>query len=194
MPSPMTPASRHPLVVVAAVARNGVIGAAGRMPWHLPGDLARFRALTWGHPLLMGRVTWESIGRPLPGRSTTVLSRSSGFRAAGAVVAPDLQAALASADRQANDLAASAIMVVGGSALYAATIGLAQSLVITEVPAQPSGDALFPAIDPEHWVKASEEDVPQGPEDQFPVRLVRWERRWPAPIEAASAVTKSPGT
>ena len=186
--------SRHPLVLVAAVARNGVIGAAGRMPWHLPGDLARFRAFTWGHPLLMGRVTWEAIGRPLPGRATTVLSRSSGFQPAGAVVAPDLRTALASADRQADDLAAPVIMVVGGSAIYAATIDLAQSLVITEVPAEPSGDALFPAIDPERWVKVSAEDVPSGPEDQYPVRLVRWERRPPMPDEAIRADRKPSGT
>ena len=176
--------NRHPLVLVAAVARNGVIGAAGRMPWHLPGDLARFRAFTWGRPMLMGRVTWEAIGRPLPGRTTTVLSRSPGFRPAGAVVAPDLRSALASADRQADDLAAPVIMVVGGSTIYAATIDLAQSLVITEVLAEPLGDALFPAIDPERWIKASEEDAAPGPEDQYPVRVVRWERRPPAPIDA----------
>jgi dihydrofolate reductase len=172
----MRTANRHPLVLVAAVARNGVIGAAGRLPWHLPSDLARFRSLTWGHPLLMGRVTWQSIGRPLPGRTTTVLSRT-GFHAEGAVLAPDLPAALASADRQADNLKASAIMVVGGSAVYAATIGLSQTLLITEVDAQPAGDTFFPVIDPQQWIKTGEEDVVPQPGDQHRVHLVRWQRR-----------------
>lgn len=173
----VTPRSRHPLILIAAVARNGVIGHAGRLPWRLPGDLARFRDSTMGHPLLMGRITYQSIGGPLPGRATTVLSRMADAPHPGVVVARDIASALSSADAQADDLGAASIMVVGGAAVYAATIGLAQSLLITEVEARPVGDAFFPAIDARVWQRTAETDTPPNPGDDCRYRFVQWARR-----------------
>ena len=112
-----------PLVLVAAVARNGVIGRAGALPWRLPGDLKHFRARTWGRPMIMGRKTWDSIGKPLPGRRSIVVSRDPAFAAPGAEVAADIDAALSLAGRIAVDMAAPDIAVIGGgdSALEEAT-------------------------------------------------------------------------
>lgn len=172
----MTAARDLPLTLVAAVARNGVIGAHGRLPWHLPGDLAQFRARTMGHPLLMGRTTFASIGRPLPGRRTTVLSRDPGFAPSGVTVAADLSAALDSAGRDAAVLGAGTIMVVGGAAVYAATIDRAQTLVITEVDAAPAGDAVFPAIDHRIWRRATVRDASPLPDDEARYRVAYWTR------------------
>lgn len=165
-----------PLTLVAAVAQNGVIGADGRMPWHLPGDLAHFRALTMGHALVMGRTTFESIGRPLPGRSTTVLSRDPGFAPEGVAVASDLASAIASATRHSVTLGAGAIMVVGGATVYAATIEHARTLVVTEVEMRPDGDAVFPPIDAREWRRGAVRDAPRMPGDEAAYRFVRWDR------------------
>ena len=172
----MTAAEAPPLTLVAAVARNGVIGAEGGLPWRLPGDLAQFRAVTMGHPLLMGRATFASIGHPLPGRSTTVLSRDPAFAPAGVTVAPDLAAALDTAAQDAAVLGANTIIVAGGAAVYAATIDRAHTLLITEVDASPVGDAVFPAIDARLWRRAEIREATPRPEDEFTYRFVRWER------------------
>jgi dihydrofolate reductase len=131
--------------LVAAVARNGVIGDAGRLPWHLPEDLKRFKTLTMGHVMIMGRRTHESIGRPLPGRRTIVVSRQAGLDLPGVEVASSLEAAIALAGEVPE------IFVVGGGEIYAQALPLAHRLLLTEVEATPTGDAFFPAFDRRQW-------------------------------------------
>lgn len=143
-----------PLVIVAAVAANGVIGAGNRMPWHLGADLRRFRALTTGHAVIMGRKTWESIGRALPGRQNIVVSRAPDFRAEGAEVAASLDAALARVVLPAP------AFCIGGGELYREALPRATVLHVTEIGAAFAGDATFPAIDPALWRETAREEHP----------------------------------
>ncbi|HTQ76715.1 MAG TPA: dihydrofolate reductase [Burkholderiales bacterium] len=131
--------------LVAAIARNGVIGARGKLPWQLPEDLRHFRRLTLGHPVIMGRRTWTSLGRPLPGRENIVVSRRAGFEAPGASVAGSLEAAVALCEGE--PLA----FVIGGADLYAAALPLADGLVLTEIDRDYDGDTRFPAWDRGAW-------------------------------------------
>ena len=131
--------------LVAAVAANGVIGAGGKLPWHLPEDLKHFKALTLGHPVIMGRKTWESLGRPLPGRENIVVTRAAGYHAPGASVAASLEAALALCAGEA------VAFVIGGSELYAAALPLADGLVLTEIHRDYEGDTHFPDFDRKAW-------------------------------------------
>lgn len=133
------------IVLVVARADNGVIGRDGALPWHLPRDLAHFRALTLGKPVIMGRRTFEAIGRPLPGRHNIVLTRSATWQQPGVERASGIQAALAIAGD------APEIMVIGGGEIYAAALPLAHRIELTQVHAKPSGDAHFPALDPLLW-------------------------------------------
>lgn len=135
------------LVLIAAVAANGVIGRAGQLPWHLPEDLAHFRALTLGHTVIMGRKTWESLPlrfRPLPGRQNIVVTRNAEYQASGAVVAHSLADALALC-------ATDTVFVIGGEALYQAALPLAQRLELTELAQEYQGDACFPAFCHNDW-------------------------------------------
>jgi dihydrofolate reductase len=141
------------ITLLAAVARNGVIGIDNRLPWHLPADLKHFKALTLGHTVIMGRKTWESLPakfRPLPGRRNIVVTRDPSYRAEGAVVAQSLPAAIAAAG---SDEA----FVIGGAELYAAALPLADRLQLTEINAAFEGDTWFPAIDPDHWRETTRE-------------------------------------
>ena len=140
------------VVLVAAVARNGVIGADGGMPWHIPADLRRFKRITMGHPMVMGRKTFESMGA-LPGRRSIVITRDRGWRADGAEVADSLETALAMA--AATD---DVIMVVGGGQVYAQAIDRADRLEITHLDREAPGDTVFPAIDPGVWAVTGRED------------------------------------
>ncbi len=139
------------IYLVAAVARNGVIGANGGMPWHLPEDLKHFRKLTLGHPVIMGRRTWESLGRPLPGRENIVVSRKPGFEAPGASVAATLEAAVALCTGEPM------VFVIGGAELYTAALPLADGLVLTELEREFVGDTRFPAWDRDSWREAQRE-------------------------------------
>lgn len=168
---------RVPLVLVAAVAGNGVIGRAGALPWRLRTDLRRFRRLTSGHPVVMGRRTYLSIGRPLPDRTTIVVSRDPRFAASGVVVAASLEAGLSAAEGDALRREADAIMVGGGADVYAQTIGLAARLEITRVRASMEGDTLFPFIDPAQWRETARDDHPAGPGDEAPFTTLSFERR-----------------
>lgn len=165
------------IVLVAAVARNGVIGGDNRLLWRLRSDLKRFRALTIGHPVIMGRKTYQSIGKPLPGRRTIVVSRDWQAPDPGVVVAPTPEAALAAADRIAGEMGAGAIMVVGGGEIYAATIGRADRLEITEVELAPDGDAHFPPIDRKNWRETGRETHAAGPDDDAAFAFVTFERK-----------------
>jgi dihydrofolate reductase len=131
--------------LIAAVAANGVIGARGKLPWHLPEDLKHFKALTLGHPVIMGRKTWESLGRPLPGRENIVVTRTAAYEAPGASVAASLDAALALCADEA------VAFVIGGAELYAAALPLAAGLVLTEIHRDYEGDTRFPDFDRRAW-------------------------------------------
>jgi dihydrofolate reductase len=133
---------RPEVIAIAAVARNGVIGAGNDIPWRIPEDWARFRAITLGHVLIMGRKTYDSIGRPLPGRITIVVTRDPAWRADGVIAVSDLDAAFA----RAFALAPSKVFVAGGGQVYAAAWDRLDTLEITEVDAEPAGDVSFPAI------------------------------------------------
>jgi dihydrofolate reductase len=166
-----------PLVLVAAVARNGVIGTDNRLLWRLSSDLKRFKALTLGKPLVMGRKTFESIGRPLPGRDTIVVTHDKAFAAEGALVAHDLDAALALAAERASAMGADAIVIAGGGEIYAQTIDRASRLAITEVALDPEGNARFPEIDPAAWREVRREQGQRGPRDEADFAFVDYERR-----------------
>lgn len=167
------------LWLVAAVARNGVIGAGGKMPWRLSTDLKRFKELTLGHPVLMGHKTYASIGKPLPGRLNIVLTRNADKMkdADGLVFARDLDTAIGLARYSGND----DLMVIGGGEIFAATIDLAFRLCITHVEATPEGDAYFPKIDPAIWKSTWSEKVPAGAKDSAPTTYMVYDRVTPLP-------------
>ena len=140
-------------MLIAAVARNGVIGHRGGIPWHLPDDFAHFKATTMGHTLLMGRATYDSIGRPLPGRTTIVLTRDSDWHADGVLIDHDLDAALARAGDLPGD-----VYVAGGAHVYAAAMPLADEQVLTEVHLEPEGDTFYPDFDRADWIEKRREN------------------------------------
>lgn len=144
------------LTLLVARSRNGVIGVDNRLPWHLPDDLKRFRALTMGHPIIMGRRTWDSIGRPLPGRRSIVVTRDTGWRSEGAEVAHSIGDALV---RCANS---ERPFVVGGGELYEATLHLATHIELTEVDVEVAGDVRFPALDPAQWREVMRQSLNNG--------------------------------
>ncbi|MBX9741320.1 MAG: dihydrofolate reductase [Beijerinckiaceae bacterium] len=148
------------IVLVAAVARNGVIGGDNRLLWKLSSDMRRFKALTMGKPMVMGRKTFESIGRPLPGRETIVVTRDPAYYRAGVVVANDLDAALAAAVDAARRLEADEIVVAGGGEIYRQAMDLADRIELTEVDLAPAGDTYFPAIDPGVWIETKRDAHP----------------------------------
>ena len=151
-------------MLVAAVAENGVIGADGAIPWHLPEDFAHFRRTTLGGVLVMGRATYDSIGRPLPGRTTIVLTRDPSWSAEGVLVAHDLDEALALAAERATT-----VYVAGGAAVYALALPIADEQVLSEVHARPEGDTRYPDFDRAQWRETAREAY-----DGFDVvRLVR---------------------
>jgi len=164
------------LVLVAAVAENGVIGRAGGLPWRLKTDLKRFRALTVGHPVVMGRKTYLSFGKPLKHRTNIVVTRDPEFAAAGVVVAPSLDAAMEVAEGDALRRGAAAVVVGGGADIYARTIDRAARLEITCVHVRPEGDALFPLIDPSRWRETARQEYAAGPDDEAPFTTLTYER------------------
>ncbi|MBW7925505.1 MAG: dihydrofolate reductase [Burkholderiaceae bacterium] len=149
-------ASRPRVTLVVARARNGVIGAEGGLPWHLPEDLKHFRALTMGRAIVMGRRTWDSIGRALPGRRSIVVSRRSGSAFDGAERAASLDEAIAIASRPGADpsIPLDEIFVIGGAQLFAAALPLANRAVVTEIDRDFEGDTHFEALDPRQWYVA----------------------------------------
>ena len=155
--------SRPDVVLVAAVAANGVIGADGWMPWHYPADLAHFKRLTTGHPVIVGRATYESIadrlGGPLPDRTSVVLTRRDRDLPEGAVVANDVEEAVAVATADAADRGVDKLYVIGGATVYEQFLDRADRLVLTEVPERPDGDTRFPDWDADAWTETDREVV-----------------------------------
>ncbi len=154
--------------LVAAVAANGVIGAGGKLPWRLPEDLRHFKALTLGHPVIMGRKTWESLGQPLPGRENIVVTRARGYDAPGAHVAASLDAALALCSGEP------VAFVIGGGELYAAALPFADAMVLTEIDREYAGDAHFPRFDRAAWRETQRK--PQAAADGMRFDFVLYER------------------
>jgi dihydrofolate reductase len=165
-----------PVILVAAVAENGVIGRSNAMPWRLKADLQHFRALTMAKPVIMGRRTYLSIGKPLAGRTTIVVSRDRSFAAPGILVAPSLNAAFDAARGDALRRSVDSIVVAGGAEIYAQALPRADRLEITHVRASPDGDAVFPAIDGKTWREIARRDHPAGPDDAYPSAFVTYER------------------
>jgi dihydrofolate reductase len=165
------------IAMIAAVAENGVIGSDNAMPWRLPGDFAYFKRVTMGKPLVMGRKTFESIGRPLPGRTNIVVSREKGYQPDGVLVIDSLDAALIHARAIAEADGVDEIMIGGGAAVYAALMPVAERLYITHVALRPEGDTFFPAIDPAIWALVTEPDVPASEKDTASFRACVYERR-----------------
>lgn len=153
------------ITLVVALARNGVIGRDNGLAWHLSSDLRRFKALTMGKAMLMGRRTWDSIGRPLPGRRSLVLTRDRSFRAEGAEIVHDWAAALTVAE-------AAELVVVGGAEIYALALPHVDRLHLTEVDAAPDGDVRFPALDRTRYRETFREAHPAGPRDEHPFAFV----------------------
>ncbi|MBI2381727.1 MAG: type 3 dihydrofolate reductase [Gammaproteobacteria bacterium] len=161
----------QPLIsLIAAMAENRVIGKDNQMPWHLPADLAHFKAVTYGKPVIMGRKTLESIGRPLPGRHNIVVSRSADFRPEGVTVVADLEAAIAAAGD------APEIMVIGGATIYQQMLARADRLYLTFIELGVDGDACFPAWEPEAWRELASESHEADARNAHAYRFVTLER------------------
>ena len=165
------------IVFVVAVAENGVIGAAGAIPWRLKSDMAHFKALTTGKPVVMGRKTFASIGRPLPRRTNIVVTRDGGFRADGVVVTHSFADAKAIATGDALRRFATEIAVIGGAEIYAQWMHCDDRLEITEVHAKPEGDTRFPPVDPAAWQEVARVRNPAGPHDSADFSYVTYRRR-----------------
>lgn len=158
------------LTLIAALARRGVIGLNNTLPWRLPEDLKRFKALTLGHPVIMGRKTWQSLGRPLPGRDNIVISRQPGFQAEGARQASDIAGALHLARATGTD----EIFVIGGGEIYRQCLPLAQRLQLTEIDHDFEGDAFFPDVDRSLWQETARQH--QHAEAGFDYDFVTYQR------------------
>ena len=170
--------SRTPrLVLVAAVAENGVIGRDGHLPWKIPGDLKRFKEITIGKPVVMGRRTYESMGGPLKDRFNIVLTHDGSYRANGAVVVTDLAGALDLASKEAAKANTDEIAIIGGNIVFAETLPQAHRLELTEVHGSPDGDAYFPKFDKSAWKEIRRDGPHQGEKDSLPYTFVTYERR-----------------
>lgn len=176
-PSARIAPTATPFSIVVALAENGVIGHHNALPWRLRTDLRRFRDLTWGRPIVMGRRTWDAIGRPLPGRKSIVLSRDDRFRAAGAAVATGWEIAKAIAAELAVEMNAADFAVVGGAELFRLALPEASTLHLTHVHASVVGDVLFPAFDDAAFDEIAREHHPAGLGDEYPFTFVELRRR-----------------
>ena len=165
------------LVLVAAIGENNVIGRGGKLPWHLKSDLQHFKRLTVGKPVIMGRKTYESIGKPLKDRTNIVLTRDLALKIPGSVLATSMDAALAMAREDAKPRGVDEIMVIGGSDVFEALMPKAERLEITHVHAAPEGDAYFPPIDAKLWREAKRTEYPAGPHDDAGFAVATYLRR-----------------
>lgn len=166
-----------PIVLIAAIADNGVIGDDNRLIWRLKTDLRRFRSLTLGRPVLMGRRTFLSIGKPLPGRETIVLTRDAGFRAEGVHIAHSLKEGLAEGQRLGAAMVADSVVVAGGADIYAQALPLADRLELTLVHAEPAGDAFFPDWTRAAFDIAGRESHPASADDEHAFTFATYRRR-----------------
>lgn len=166
-----------PLILVVAVAENGVIGRDNQLLWRIRSDLKRFRELTMAKPMIMGRKTFESIGKPLPGRETIVLTRDEGFSAPGIHVVHSWGEAVAKGRELAQAMGADAVAVVGGAEIYRIALPHVQTIHLTEVAASPEGDAFFPPVDRSQYRETARIAHPKGPDDEHPFTFIDLVRR-----------------
>lgn len=157
------------ITLIAAMGNNRAIGLDGRMPWHLPAELQHFKKATMGKAIVMGRKTWQSIGRPLPGRQNIVISRNPGFSAEGADVCDSLASAIEVSETDE-------IMIIGGGQLYSAALPLAQGMILTLIDIEPEADTWFPEWDESQWQQTEERHFPIDEINQLAYRIVRFER------------------
>jgi dihydrofolate reductase len=165
------------LVLVVAVAENGVIGRNGELPWKIPGDLKHFQKLTINKPIVMGRLTYESMGGPLKDRMNIVITSNPNYQAQGAIVVTNLKDALALAEKDADARGTDEIAIIGGSVVFKETLPIAARLEITEVHGAPEGDAMFPPFDKSEWKVTRRDGPQQGERDSLPYTFVTYERR-----------------
>jgi dihydrofolate reductase len=165
------------IVLVAAIGENNVIGKDGQLPWKIRSDLRHFRALTLDKPVIMGRKTFQSIGKALDRRTNIVITKDPEFTAEGVQKALDFKAALTLARKDAKDRGTDEIMVIGGNSVFAEAMTLADRLEITHVHASPEGDVFFPPIDPKTWHEDSREKRSAGPDDDADFTVATYSRR-----------------
>ncbi len=165
------------IAIIVAAADNNVIGSDGDMPWKLSTDLKRFKALTLGKPMIMGRKTFESIGKPLPERTSIVVTRDRSWQADGAVTVESITSAIALASEIAKADGVNEVWFVGGGEIYRQAMGIAGTIHLTRVHTEPTGDTYFPEIDPKIWQEIHRENIPAGEKDSVDTSYVVYERR-----------------
>ncbi|WEK05472.1 MAG: dihydrofolate reductase [Candidatus Devosia phytovorans] len=165
------------IAMIAGVAENGVIGSEQTIPWRVPSDMAYFKATTMGKPVVMGRKQYETVGRPLPGRTNIVITRQEGYQPEGVLVFHTIEAALEKAREVASHDGADEIMIIGGGELYAQLMARADRLYISHIDLSPAGDVMFPAVTPEDWAVVDLPEVQPNPKDEASYRVKVYERR-----------------
>jgi len=166
------------LALIVAQGRNRVIGNENRLPWYLPEDLRYFKQVTLGKPIIMGRKTYESIGKPLPGRTNIVITRDPDWFADGVKLSASLEEAVEIAEAQALVDGGDEAVIIGGAQIYAQSLSLVDRLYMTEVDAEPEGDAWFPEVDYSLWVELARESFPAGDQpNRYPYAFVVYERK-----------------
>lgn len=163
--------------MIAGVAQNGVIGNDQAIPWRVPSDMAFFRKTTMGKPIVMGRKQFETVGKPLPGRTNIVVTRQQGYQPDGVLVVHDLDAAIEQARRIAEADGVEEIMIIGGGELYAQLMARADRLYISHMDLAPEGDVLFPPIAPEQWTVVDLPETVPSPKDETTYRVKVYDRR-----------------
>jgi dihydrofolate reductase len=165
------------IAFVVAAASNGVIGRDGQLPWRLPSDLKRFRALTLGKPVIMGRKTFESIGKPLDARDNIVLSRRPAFNPAGVIVVAAIEDAIQLGRRLAAQKGVHEVAIIGGAEVFSAALPLTDRIYLTSVKGTPAGETRLPKLDPETWQETAREAMPKGPRDQYCADFIVLDRK-----------------
>ncbi len=169
------------IAMIAGVAENGVIGSGQTIPWRIPSDFAWFKRTTMGKPMVMGRKQFETVGKPLPGRTNIVITRQQGYRPEGVMVVHSIDAALDQARAIAERDGVDEIMIIGGGELYGQLMDRADRLYITHIDLSPDGDVRFPAISPDDWQVVAEPEVEPSPRDDATYRVKVYERRRRSP-------------
>jgi len=165
------------VAMIAGVAENNVIGVDGKIPWRVRSDMAFFKRTTMGKPIIMGRKQYETVGRPLPGRTNIVVSRQAGYQPDGVIVINDLTAAIEHGRTIAEADGVDEVMIIGGGEIYAQAMPRAQRLYISHIALAPPGDVVFPAIDPARWRVAERPAIEPSPKDEAPFHIDIYERK-----------------
>lgn len=175
------------IAFVVAVAENGVIGRDGQLPWQVPSDLKVFRRLTLGKPIVMGRRTFDSIGKPLEGRDNIVVTRDRHFRHAGVIVSGSLEDALQHAVACARARTTDEVLIIGGAEIFRLALPLADRIYLTRIHGTPPGDTYLPPLDPDDWHEVRREPLPVDARDAYRATLIVYDRvRPPTPSRAAT--------